>query len=123
MCGEWQYSQALTYAFASFHRLFGTCKMIGKLEVMTGAAALIAEYNGLEKNVVIRNKLAWMAMITDSVTVMGKAACLDPEKEFGADYIIPNRMAINSSKYTYASNFHQMCQYLQDIAGGFPPPC
>jgi 4-hydroxybutyryl-CoA dehydratase/vinylacetyl-CoA-Delta-isomerase len=27
-------------------------------------------------------------------------------------------MAINSSKYTYASNFHQMCQYLQDIAGG-----
>ncbi|MBU4001460.1 MAG: hypothetical protein KKB94_03985 [Proteobacteria bacterium] len=118
MCGEWQYSQALAYAFASFHRLFGTCKMIGKLEVMTGAAALIAEYNGLEKNVVIRNKLAWMAMITDSVTVMGKAACLDPEKEFGADYIIPNRMAINSSKYTYASNFHQMCQYLQDIAGG-----
>ena len=27
-------------------------------------------------------------------------------------------MAINSSKYTYASNFHQMCQYMQDIAGG-----
>ena len=118
MCGEWQFSQTLTYAFASFHRLFGTCKMIGKLEVMTGAAALAAEYNGLEKNQVIRNKLAWMAMITDAVTVMGKAACLDPEKEFGADYIIPNRMAINSSKYTYASNFHQMCQYMQDIAGG-----
>lgn len=27
MCGEWQHSQSLVYAFASYHRLFGTCKM------------------------------------------------------------------------------------------------
>jgi len=32
--------------------------------------------------------------------------------------VMPNRMAINASKYTFASNFHQMCQYLQDISGG-----
>ena len=83
MCGEWQFSQALTYAFASFHRLFGTCKMIGKLEVMTGAAALAAEYNGLEKNVVIRNKLAWMAMITDAVTVMGRLPAWIRKKNSG----------------------------------------
>ena len=32
--------------------------------------------------------------------------------------VMPNRMAINASKYTFASNFHQMCQHVQDIAGG-----
>lgn len=118
MCGEWQFSRTLTYAFASYHRLFGTCKMIGKLEAMTGAAALIAEYNGIEHVSHIRKKLAWMAMITQMVTQLGKAACLDPITEFGHDVVMPNRMTINSAKFTFASNFHQMCQHMQDIAGG-----
>jgi len=118
MCGEWQFSRSLAYAFASYHRLFGSCKMIGKLEILTGAAALMAEYNGVDKEDHIRKKLAWMAMITETVALLGKAACLDPETEFGSDVVMPNRMAINASKYTFASNFHQMCQHLQDISGG-----
>jgi len=118
MCGEWQYSRTLAYAFASYHRLFGTCKMIGKLEAMTGAAALIAEYNGVEKAGHVRNKLAWMAMITHMVAELGKAACLDPAKEFGHDVAMPNPMSINAAKFTFASNFHQMCQHMQDIGGG-----
>ena len=118
MCGEWQFSRTLAYAFASYHRLFGTCKMIGKLEAMTGAAALIAEYNGIEQVSHVRKKLAWMAMITDMVAQLGKAACLDPVTEFDNDVVMPNRMAINSAKFTFASNFHQMCQHMQDIAGG-----
>jgi 4-hydroxybutyryl-CoA dehydratase/vinylacetyl-CoA-Delta-isomerase len=118
MCGEWQFSRTLAYAFASYHRLFGTCKMIGELEVMTGLAALLAEYNGLEKVDHIRKKLAWMSMITETVTLMGKASCLDPIAEFGVDVMMPNRMATNSAKFTFASNFHQMCQCVQDIAGG-----
>jgi len=118
MCGEWQFTRNLAHAFASYHRLFGTCKMIGKLEIITGAAGLLAEYNGVEQVGHVRKKLAWMAMITESVALLGKSACLDPVTEFGMDVVMPNRMAINAAKYTFASNFHQMCQNLQDIAGG-----
>jgi len=118
MCGEWEYSQTLVYAFAGYHRLFGSCKMTGTLELMTGAASLLAEYNGIQRADHIRKKLAWMAMITEAVQMLGKTACLEPVTELGMDVMMPNRMAINASKYTYASNFHQMCQYLQDIAGG-----
>lgn len=118
MCGEWQYSRMLAYAFGSYHRLFGTCKMIGKLEAITGAAALVAEYNGVAHADHIRKKLAWMAMITHMTAELGKAACLDPVKEFGLDVAMPNPMSINAAKFTFASNFHQMCQHLQDIAGG-----
>ncbi len=118
MCGEWQFSRTLAYAFGSYHRLFGTCKMIGKLEAITGAAALVAEYNGVDHADHVRKKLAWMAMITHMVAEMGKAACLDPVKEFGMDVAMPNPMSINAAKFTFASNFHQMCQHAQDIAGG-----
>jgi 4-hydroxybutyryl-CoA dehydratase/vinylacetyl-CoA-Delta-isomerase len=118
MCGEWQFSRTLAYAFANYHRLFGTCKMVGKLEAMTGAAALAAEFNGMAHVDHIRKKLAWMAMITHMVTELGKAACLDPTKEAGNDVAMPNHMSINAAKFTFASNFHQMCQYMQDIAGG-----
>ncbi len=118
MCGEWQFSQVLAYAFASYHRLFGTCKMTGMLEVMTGAASLIAEFNGVRNAPHVRKKLAWMAYITETVQMLGKQACLDPMTEFGMDVMMPNRMAINASKFTYASNIHQMCQHLQDIGGG-----
>jgi len=118
MCGEWQFSRTLAYAFGSYHRLFGTCKMIGKLEAITGAAALVADYNGVANADHIRKKLAWMAMITHMVAELGKAACLEPVKEFGLDVAMPNPMSINAAKFTFASNFHQMCQHLQDIAGG-----
>ncbi len=118
MCGEWQYSQVLAYAFASYHRLFGTCKMTGALEIMTGAASLIAEYNGVQNAPHVRKKLAWMAYITETVQMLGKQACLEPMTEFGMDVMMPNRMAINASKFTYASNIHQICQHMQDIGGG-----
>lgn len=118
MCGEWQYSQVLAYAFASYHRLFGTCKMTGTLEIMTGAASLIAEYNGVQNVPHVRKKLAWMAYITETVQMLGKQACLEPMTEFGMDVMMPNRMAINASKFTYASNIHTVCQHMQDIGGG-----
>ncbi|MRR15732.1 MAG: 4-hydroxybutyryl-CoA dehydratase [Deltaproteobacteria bacterium] len=118
MCGEWQYSQILAYAFASYHRLFGTCKMTGTLEIMTGAAHLIAEYNGVQNAPHVRKKLAWMAYITETVQMLGKQACLEPITEFGMDTMMPNRMAINASKWTYASNIHTIVQHMQDIGGG-----
>jgi 4-hydroxybutyryl-CoA dehydratase/vinylacetyl-CoA-Delta-isomerase len=32
MCGEWQFSRDIVYAFATFHRLFGASKMVPELE-------------------------------------------------------------------------------------------
>jgi len=46
--------------------------MVGLLEKLTGAVRLITEYNGLEKYEHIKNKLAWMAMITNTVANLEK---------------------------------------------------
>ena len=118
MCGEWQFSRDITYAFASFHRLFGTCKMVGELEKLTGAVKLISEYNGLEKYEHIRNKLAWMAMITNTVASLGELSCYKGTIDPDSGMMVPDLMLTNSAKFTFADNFHEMCKVAQDICGG-----
>jgi 4-hydroxybutyryl-CoA dehydratase/vinylacetyl-CoA-Delta-isomerase len=118
MCGEWQFSRDITYGFASFHRLFGTCKMVGELERLCGAVRLITEYNGLEKYEHIKNKLAWMAMIAQTVASLGEMSCIKGVKDEASGMMVPDLMLTNSAKFTFADNFHEMCKLAQDICGG-----
>jgi 4-hydroxybutyryl-CoA dehydratase/vinylacetyl-CoA-Delta-isomerase len=118
LCQEYQFSRDIAYLFATFHRLFACCRMVPTLENLTGIAALMAEYNGLGKYSHIREKLSWMAQITEAFKVMNLSACMFPEKEEGLDLVNPNRMYINIAKYMYADNYHEMCKLAQDIAGG-----
>jgi 4-hydroxybutyryl-CoA dehydratase/vinylacetyl-CoA-Delta-isomerase len=118
LCQEWQFSRDIAYLFATFHRLFACCRMIPILENLTGAAALMAQYNGLEKYSHIREKLAWMAQITEGFKAMVMASCQLPEKERDFDLVSPNQMYVNIAKYMYANNYHEMCKVAQDIAGG-----
>ncbi len=120
MCGEWQFSRDITYAFAVFHRLFGSSRMAAELEVLVGSAALMAEYNGIEKYEHVRNKLAWLAMYAESVAGLSKLACVDCEKEKDTDLVVPNIMYANIAKFTFADNLHQAMKLIQDISGGIP---
>jgi len=118
MCGEWQFSRDIAYLFGTFHRLFACCRMVPVLESLTGVAALMAEYNGLEKYSHIRTKLAWLVQLTEGFKIMSKAACMFPEKEPDMDLANPNGMYTNIAKYMYAENFHQATKAVQDICGG-----
>lgn len=118
MCGEWQFTGDMAHTFATFHRLFGTSRMTAEFELLTGAAALIAEYNGLMKYAHIRDKLAWLAMYTEAVDAIGKASCLQCEKENDSDLVNPNMVYTNTAKYLFADNYHQAIKNLEDICGG-----
>ena len=118
MCGEWQFTRDMAHSFATFHRLFGTSRMTAEFEMLTGAAALVAEYNGLEKVSHIKDKLAWLAMYTEAVGAIGKASCLHCEKETGSDLVHPNMVYTNTAKYLFADNYHQAIKLVEDICGG-----
>jgi len=118
MCGEWQFSRDIAYLFGTFHRLFACSRMVTMLESLTGVAALMAEYNGLERYPHIRTKLAWLVQLTEGFKIMSMAACLFPEKEPDSDLVNPNQMYTNIAKYMYAENFHQATKIAQDICGG-----
>lgn len=118
MCGEWQFSRDIAYLFGTFHRLFACCRMVPLLETLTGVAALMAEYNGLDNYPHIRNKLAGLVEITESFKTMSKAACMFPETEPGMDIANPHGLYTNIAKYIYAENFHEATKLAQDICGG-----
>ena len=118
MCGEWKFSRDITYTFATFHRLFGVCRMTSELEMLTGVSALMAEYNGIERYAHIRDKLAWLAMYTEAVSVIGKASCIYCEKQADSDLVSPNMVYTNTAKYLFADNYHQAAKIAHDICGG-----
>jgi len=118
LCGEWQFSRDIAILFGTYHRLFACSRNVSNLELMTGIASLMAEYNGLENYPHIQTKLSWLVQVTEAFKAMSLAACMFPEQEKGSDLVNPNAMYTNIAKYMYAENFHQFTKYMQDIAGG-----
>ncbi len=121
--GEWEFAGQIAYMFANFHRLSAETYKAAELEMVTGAATLMAEYNGVEKAEHIREKLTWLVMYTEAVEVMGRAACEHYSSEPDSDLVYPNPMYANICKFYFADNWHQATKHLQDIAGGIVATC
>jgi len=121
--GEWDFAGQVAYMFANFHRLSAETYKAMELELFTGAAALMAEYNGVEKAPHIREKLTWLVVYTEAVEVIGRAACEHCITEPDSDLVYPNPMYANICKFYFADNWHQATKYIQDIAGGITVTC
>ena len=116
--GEWEFAGDVAYMFANFHRLSAETYKAMELELFTGAATLMAEYNGIEKKAHVREKLTWLVMYTEAVETLGKAAVEHCVSEEGRDFVYPNPMIANICKFYFADNWHQATKYIQDIGGG-----
>ena len=121
--GEWEFAGDIAYMFANFHRLSAESYKAMELELFTGAAALMAEYNGVEKASHIRDELTWLVMFTEATEVMGRAACEYCVSEPDSDLVYPNPVYANICKFYFADNWHQATKYIQDIAGGIVGTC
>jgi len=121
--GEWDFAGQVAYMFANFHRLSAETYKAMELELFTGAAVLMAEYNGVEKVPHVREKLTWLAMYTEAVEIMGRSACEHCISEPDSDLVYPNPMYANICKFYFADNWHQATKYIQDIAGGITVTC
>ena len=115
---EWPFSGDMAYMFANFHRLSSDANKAMETAVLAGAAALMAEYNGIERSSRIQDYLAWFAMYTEGAEILGRAACENCVTEPDSGLVYPNPMYSNIAKLWCADNFHQAIKYLQDIAGG-----
>ncbi len=115
---EWQFAGQAAYMFGNFHRLFADAYKYAELEIMVGAAFLMAEYNGLDKVEHIRDKLSWLIMYAEGVDALGLAACHYPVTDPDIGYVYPSPIYSNTSKFFFAENYHQAIKYLQDITGG-----
>jgi 4-hydroxybutyryl-CoA dehydratase/vinylacetyl-CoA-Delta-isomerase len=116
--GEWQYAGQMAYMFSNFHRLSADSYKINELEILTGTAALLAEYNGLEKVSHVREKLSWLMYYAETAEALGKVAVDHFETEPVSGMVYPNPMYSNCAKYFFADGHHHALRLMQDIGGG-----
>ena len=93
MCGEYEFSGALVERFAGYHRQsYGGCK-VGVGDVLIGAAALAADYNGAYKASHLKDKLIEMVHLNETLYACGIACSAEGSKTASGNYIIDLMLA------------------------------
>jgi len=117
MCGEIEFVSTLIDRFTAYHRRSYTCKS-GVGDVLIGAAALIADYNGVGDKSHIREKLVEMAHLNETIYGTGIASSYSSYKtkagNWQCDPLLANVCKHNVTRFTY-----EIARLAQDLAGGF----
>ena len=115
--GEWEFAGELARTFVEFHRFTAISYKLPLVDSLVGAALLMAEYNGLERVKHVQEKLAKLAGYAETLRALARLAALDCTT--GALGIaVPKPLLVNMAKLHFATNYHQMLAYVQDITGG-----
>lgn len=117
MCGEYDFAQAFVERFAALHRQnYGGCKG-GLADIMVGACALASEYQGTSKASHIRDKLAEMMHLAETIYCCSVACSAMGHKMRAGNYE-PDTLLANSTKYNVTKNMYEIARLGHDIAGG-----
>lgn len=117
MCGEYDFSGMLVERFAGYHRQsYGGCK-VGVGDVLIGASALAAEYNGVEKVSHIKDKLIEMTHLNESLYCCGLACSTEGKATKAGNYQIDMLLA-NICKQNVTRFPYEIARLAEDIAGG-----
>ena len=117
MCGEIDFSGLLVERFATLHRQnYGGCKG-GVSDIIIGATALAAQYQGTANASHIKDKLIEMMHLTETVYA-GSIACsaMGSKTKSGAYY--PDPLLANCTKHNITRNIYEISRLAHDIAGG-----
>lgn len=117
MCGEYDFSGILVERFAGYHRQsYGGCK-VGVGDVLVGAAALIAEYNGVARASHIRDKIIEMVHLNETLYSAGIACSCEGHQTKAGNYEIDMLLA-NVCKQNVTRFPYEIARLAEDIAGG-----
>lgn len=117
MCREYQFAGMMVERFAGYHRQsYGGCK-VGVGDVLIGAAALAADYNGVPKASHIKDKLIEMIHLNETLYSCGIACSAEGVKTESGNYIIDLLLA-NVCKQNVTRLPYEIARLAEDIAGG-----
>ena len=116
LCGEWKYAATMVYNFALMNRRTGCSYRIPMSEQLVGAAAAIAEYNGIADAPHVREKITDLVIYLETLKSLSKTACYDFVMRGGL--AVPNPISTNMAKYHFAHNYHDVVKIIEDLAGG-----
>ncbi len=116
MDGEVEFAAPLVDAFTTYHRRSYVCKT-GVGDVLIGAAASIAEMNGVGKASHVRDKLIEMAHLNETIYGAGIAASHESKKTRAGNFINDDVLA-NVCKHNVTRFPFELARLAQDLAGG-----
>ena len=117
LCGEYEFAGQLVRTFGDYHRhSHGGCKC-GVGDVLVGAAAAIAEYNGVPNASHINAKLVEMIKTAQTMYGCCLAASVEAERSDSGIYLVDSVLA-NTSKLYEGKEHHEVIRLLVEIAGG-----
>ena len=116
MNGEFEFSSMLVEGFTTYHRRSYVCKS-GVGDVLIGAAATIAEYNGVEEASHIKDKLVEMNKLNETIYATGIASSLQGTQTKSGNFINDDLLA-NVCKQHVTKETYEIGRLAQDLAGG-----
>lgn len=115
--GETEFAGMLVERFAGYHRQsYGGCK-VGVGDVLIGAAAVAADYNGAAKASHIKDKLIEMTHLNETLYCCGIACSAEGHPTASGNYIIDLLLA-NVCKQNVTRFPYEIVRLAEDIAGG-----
>lgn len=115
--GEYEFAGPMVRNFGNFHRhSHGGCKC-GVGDVLIGAAAAAAEYNGLPRVSHINNKLAEMLKTVGAIYGCSIAASVEAEATESGIYMVDPVLS-NTSKLYEGKELQEVIRMMIEIAGG-----
>jgi 4-hydroxybutyryl-CoA dehydratase/vinylacetyl-CoA-Delta-isomerase len=117
LCGEYEFAGPMVRNFGNYHRhSHGGCKC-GVGDVLVGAAAAAAEYNGLVRVSHINSKLAEMLKTVEAIYGCSIAASVEAEPTESGIYMVDPVLS-NTSKLYEGKELHEAIRLMIEIAGG-----
>lgn len=115
--GEVEFSGILVERFAGYHRQsYGGCK-VGVGDVLIGASAVAADYNGAARASHIKDKLIEMTHLNETLYSCGIACSCEGCKTKSGNYQIDLLLA-NVCKQNITRMPYEIARLAEDIAGG-----
>ncbi len=120
--GETEFATMLVDRFASYHRQsYGGCK-VGVGDVLIGAAALAAEFNGAAKASHVKDKLIEMTHLNETLYSGGIACSANGWKTASGNYMVDTLLA-NVCKQNVTRFPYEIARLAEDLAGGIMVTC
>jgi 4-hydroxybutyryl-CoA dehydratase / vinylacetyl-CoA-Delta-isomerase len=116
MHGEHEFAAMLVERFTCYHRRSYVCKS-GVGDVLIGAAAAIADYNGVAKASHIKDKLVEMTHRNETIYATGMASSFQSHPTRSGAYICDDMLA-NVCKHHVTKIPYELGRLAQDLAGG-----
>lgn len=116
MDGEYDYASLLVERFTTYHRRSYVCKS-GVGDVLIGAAASIADMNGLPNVSHIKDKLVEMTHLNETIYATGIASSYQGYATKSGCYLCDDMIA-NVCKHHVTRFPYEISRLAQDIAGG-----